>query len=152
MTACFYTREIQGTNIGRADAMQTILVADDNPGIRRLLQVILSQAGECEVHAVADGGTALACAREMQPLLMILDIDMPGLTGLEVCRTLKSERATDNIPVWIITGSSEPAVVAAAITAGADGFFRKPFHPSELQARVREYTHAVPTGGVAHGT
>ena len=131
--------------------MPTILVADDDPGIRRLLQVVLTQAAECEVHAVADGVQALAGAREMQPVLVILDIDMPGLTGLEVCQVLKREPATRNIPVWLITGSGEPAVVAAAITAGADGFFRKPFHPSELQARVREYTNAVPTAGVAHG-
>jgi CheY-like chemotaxis protein len=130
--------------------MPTILVADDDPSVRRLLRVVLTRACECEVREAADGVAALACARESQPSLVILDIQMPGLTGLEACQALKADPATRHIPVWILTGCSEPTVVSAAVAAGADGFFRKPFHPRELQARVREYMDAVPTGGVAH--
>jgi CheY-like chemotaxis protein len=130
--------------------MPTILVADDDPSVRRLLRVVLTRACECEVREAADGVAALACARESQPSLVILDIQMPGLTGLEACQALKADPATCHIPVWILTGCSEPTVVSAAVAAGADGFFRKPFHPRELQARVREYMDAVPTGGVAH--
>jgi CheY-like chemotaxis protein len=130
--------------------MPTILVADDDPSVRRLLRVVLTRACECEVREAADGVAALACARESQPSLVILDIQMPGLTGLEACQALKADPATRHIPVWILTGCSEPTVVSAAVAAGADGFFRKPFHPRELQARVREYMDAVPTVGVAH--
>ena len=73
-----------------------------------------------------------------------------GIAPNMLTRRLKADPATRHIPVWIITGCSEPAVVSAAVAAGADGFFRKPFHPRELQARVREYMDAVRTGGVVH--
>ena len=86
--------------------------------------------------AVADGEAALAAVAAAPPDLLLSDIAMPGLTGLEVCRRLKADPATRLIPVILITGLGDEYKIDG-IEAGADDFLGKPFSPAELRARIR---------------
>jgi CheY-like chemotaxis protein len=116
----------------------TFLIADQEPFIRKLLRVVLTRAHPCEVIEAADGAEALARAREVCPSLVILDLAMPALSGLGVCRALKADPVTRNIPVWILSDSAAPDTVTKAETAGAEGFLPKPPSFATLEARVRE--------------
>ena len=127
----------------------TFLVADREPSIRKLLRVVLTRACACDVIEAADGAEALARAREVRPSLVILDLAMPALSGLRVCRALKADPITRNIPVWILSDSTTSETVTKAATAGADGYFLKPPSFATLEARVREHAaraSAVKTG------
>ena len=119
--------------------MSTFLVAAADPTVRQQLRAVLTRTYPCHVIEAADGAAALARARQRSPRLVILDRDLPIFNGLRVCRTLKADAATRTIPVWILSGSSNPDMLVRAVAAGADGFFRKPVHVATLQARVREY-------------
>ena len=113
-----------------------MLVADDTPSIQSLFRKLLVADGH-EVIAVADGAAALEAVQEHHPDVIILDVGMPKLDGFEVCRRLKSDRATRLTPVVLVTGLSELADRIQGIEAGADEFLSKPVHPHELRARVR---------------
>lgn len=115
----------------------TILVADDDDDIRALVILRLQRFG-FEVVAAADGEQALALARDRSPDLAILDVTMPGLTGLEVTRALRADEATKGIPVLLLTARVQDADLAAGLEAGASGYVRKPFQPAELLARIEE--------------
>jgi two-component system cell cycle response regulator len=117
--------------------MLTLLVADHEPSFRKLLRVVLTRACPCEVIEAADGAEALARAREVCPSLVIIDLAMPALSGLGVCRALKADPVTRHIPVWILSDSAAHDTVAKAATAGADGYFHKPPSFATLEARVR---------------
>ena len=116
-----------------------ILIADDESHIRRILQFNLERAGY-EVVAVADGVTALETALADHPDLIILDVSMPGMTGLDVCRQLKTEGALNGTPVFLLTARGQESDEHAGHTAGADRFFTKPFSPKEL---LQELRHAL---------
>ena len=116
-----------------ADA--TILVVDDTPANVRLLEAVLTPRGYTVLSAES-GQRALEVAAE-QPLdLVLLDIMMPGIDGYEVCRRLRNDRATEALPIVMIT-SSGAAEKVRALEAGADDFVAKPFDQAELLARVR---------------
>jgi CheY-like chemotaxis protein len=119
--------------------MPTFLVAAAEPAVRQQLRAVLTRTCPCEIIEATDGAEALARAREVSPRLVILDRDLPALNGLRVCRTLKADTATREIPVWILSGSANPETLARAAAAGAASFFRKPIHSATLQTRVREY-------------
>src|SRR5687768_11801822 len=112
-----------------------ILVADDTDSIRALFQKLLSADGH-EVITVEDGLEALAAAERHRPDVVLLDVGMPGLDGIEVCRRLKSDPATRLTPVVLVTGLSDLSDRIKGIEAGADDFLSKPVHPHELRARV----------------
>ncbi len=116
---------------------RTILVADDDDDIRALVTLRLQRFG-FEVVAAADGEQALALARDRCPDLAILDVTMPGLTGLEVTRALRADEGTKGIPVLLLTARVQDADLAAGLEAGAAGYVRKPFEPAELRARIEE--------------
>src|SRR5690349_6849629 len=119
--------------------MPTFLIADDDRAIRQLLRVVLTRACPCEVVEAADGAEALALARAICPSLVILDLDMPALSGLGVCRALKADPITRSIPVWILSGSVSPEMAARATAAGVEHIFHKPPSFAALQARVRDH-------------
>jgi DNA-binding response OmpR family regulator len=108
-----------------------ILIADDESHIRRILQFNLERAGY-EVLAVEDGAAALETALAEHPDLVILDVSMPGMTGLDVCRTLKTEGTLNGTPIFLLTARGQESDEQAGHTAGADRFFTKPFSPKEL--------------------
>jgi putative two-component system response regulator len=114
---------------------QRILVVDDDPGIGSLLLHGLNAEG-FEVRVCTDGAEGLELARRELPDLILLDVDLPGMTGDEVCRLLKDEAATQLIPIVLITGGTFGGKLAAWKN-GADEFLTKPFHFVEVVARTR---------------
>jgi len=117
-------------------AAPTVLVADDHDGSLSLLCELLSREGYNVVQA-EDGCQALARFRDQPVDLALLDVMMPGHTGLEVCEAIKADEATMLVPVVLITGLQSTEHRIAGIHAGADDFLSKPFSKEELLARVR---------------
>lgn len=111
---------------------RTILVADDDPHIRQLLVFALAKAG-LETIEAADGEEALAIAEARQPDLIVLDINMPRMDGLEVCRRL---RADGGLPILFLSSRDDEIDRIIGIELGADDYVTKPFSPREVVARV----------------
>src|SRR5712691_1226582 len=113
--------------------MRTILVVDDEPKIVQLARDYLEHAGFAVV-AAHDGRAALAAARREKPDLVVLDLGLPELDGLDVARTLRAE---SGVPIVMLTGRSEESDKLVGLELGADDYVTKPFSPKELVARVR---------------
>ncbi|MBU2666032.1 response regulator [Actinoplanes bogorensis] len=116
--------------------MTVVLVADDDADIRDLVAFKLEQAG-FEVIAVEDGQTAIEQARSRQPTLAVLDVSMPGLSGIDVCRMLRAEPATAGILIIMLTARVQEQDVEGGFSAGADDYVTKPFSPRELVSRIQ---------------
>ena len=112
---------------------QTILVVDDEARIVKLVRDYLERAG-FDVLAAQDGETALTLARVEQPDLIVLDLMLPGVDGLDVCRRLRQE---SGVPIIMLTARVEEADRIVGLELGADDYVTKPFSPGELVARVR---------------
>ncbi|MEZ5169760.1 MAG: response regulator [Acidimicrobiia bacterium] len=112
-----------------------IVVADDDPDVAGAIEVNLSLEGY-EVHVVSDGVEALDAAFTLEPDLIVLDWLMPRKDGLEVCRELRSDPRTADVPVVLLTAKSQADDKVEGLTSGADDYIVKPFEPSELVARV----------------
>lgn len=119
-----------------SEPLQTVLVVDDDPSVRSVLKQMLEKQGLI-VRTAPDGAHALDMVRSEAPDLVLLDIMMPNLTGLDVCRQLKGALETRLIPVVLVTGLDDRADRLAGIEAGADDFLSKPFDRAELIARVQ---------------
>jgi two-component system, OmpR family, alkaline phosphatase synthesis response regulator PhoP len=113
--------------------MQRILIVDDEPKIVRLVRDYLEQAG-FGVSVAGDGSEALMRARTEHPDLVVLDLGLPGLDGLDVTRTL---RAGSNLPIIMLTARDDETDRVLGLELGADDYVTKPFSPRELVARVR---------------
>ena len=113
-----------------------VLVADDDADIRDLVAFKLEQAG-FEVIAVEDGQTALEQARSRQPTLAVLDVSMPGLSGIDVCRMLRADPATTGMLIIMLTARVQEQDVEGGFSAGADDYVTKPFSPRELVSRIQ---------------
>ncbi|MDR7449382.1 MAG: response regulator [Armatimonadota bacterium] len=113
-----------------------ILIADDNPANLEILGTRLAASGY-RILTAADGEQALAAARQHAPDLLLLDVMMPRLDGLEVCRRLKADPALPFLPVILVTARGDPQDVVAGLDAGADEYLTKPVDHSALVARVR---------------
>jgi DNA-binding response OmpR family regulator len=116
--------------------MATVLLAEDDADIRFLVTFKLEQAGH-QVTGFENGMQALAAARKHPPDLAVLDILMPGMSGLDVCRELRRDPATAAVPVIILTARAEKADIAAGFAAGAADYIIKPFSPRDLAMRVK---------------
>ena len=112
---------------------QTVLVVDDDANVVELTRLYLERDGYRVVSA-SDGARGLALAREAQPSLVVLDVMLPRLNGLDVCRTLRQESA---VPIIMLTARVEEDDRLAGLDLGADDYVTKPFSPRELAARVR---------------
>jgi DNA-binding response OmpR family regulator len=112
-----------------------VLVADDDADIRDLVALKLTQSGH-QVTVVEDGRAALRAAPEQPVDLALLDIRMPGMSGLDVCRNLRAEPGTATLPVIMITARSQEGDIEVGFAAGADDYITKPFSPRELSSRV----------------
>ncbi|HET6203202.1 MAG TPA: response regulator transcription factor [Planctomycetota bacterium] len=112
-----------------------ILVVDDEPDVLELLRHHLAR-DRYEVATAADGETALKEARRKVPDLVVLDLMLPGIDGLEVCRRLRSDPATSSIPIVMLTAKAEETDAVVGLAHGADDYVRKPFGVKELVARI----------------
>jgi PleD family two-component response regulator len=134
-----------------------ILFADDNADMRGMVRTLMEAAGH-EVRLAADGVEALEAVAASEPDLMILDLEMPRMTGIEVCRTIKANPVTARIPVLMLTGLGAVEHKLEGFEAGADDYLAKPFDPRELRARVSALLRLVrregdrnPTSGLPGG-
>jgi DNA-binding response OmpR family regulator len=114
----------------------TVLVADDDADIRDLVAFKLEQAG-LEVVTVSDGQSAVETARERRPDLAVLDVSMPGLSGIDVCRMLRAEPTTAGMLIIMLTARVQEQDVEGGFRAGADDYVTKPFSPRELVSRIQ---------------
>ncbi len=137
--------------------MSYILYADDHEEMRHMVRALLTAAGH-EVGLVADGRAALEAVQEREPDLLLLDVMMPRLSGLDACRAVKSNPFTARIPVLMLTGEGQIESKVEGFEAGADDYLAKPFDARELRARVSALLRLVrreadrnPTSGLPGG-
>lgn len=112
---------------------QRILVVDDDAALAEMLTIVLRNEG-FDPSVVGDGAQALSVARETHPDLVLLDLMLPGMNGIDVCRLLRSE---SQVPIVMLTAKTDTVDVVLGLESGADDYIVKPFKPKELVARVR---------------
>lgn len=125
-------KDLQNTD----DRTPIILVVDDNQQNLELLQAYLEDI-DCVTVPANDGPTALSSVKNEPPDLILLDVMMPKMSGFEVCRRLKNDPATANIPVIMVTALNELGDIERGIDSGSDDFVSKPVNKLELLTRVR---------------
>jgi len=117
-------------------AGKKLLIVDDEEAILQLLEYNLQKEGY-QVEMARTGEEALEMAGKSRPDLMVLDLMLPGIDGLEVCREMKADRTTAGIPIIMLTAKTEDSDIVAGLELGAEDYVTKPFSPSVLVARVR---------------
>ena len=117
-------------------ASQSILVVEDEPDIRKLVQYNLVQE-RFKVLEAEDGEQALKILQREKPNLVILDLMLPGLSGLELCKLLRERPQTAQLPILMLTAKAGEADKVVGLEIGADDYLSKPFSPREMVARVR---------------
>ena len=120
----------------RAPTRARILIVDDEAPIREYEVSLLSEFGH-EVLTAGDGYGALKLAREKQPDLVLLDILMPEMSGIEVCRELRADPRTRDVRILVVSGADARKTLEESLAAGADDFITKPVDRLELMVRVR---------------
>ena len=116
--------------------MARILVADDDVDIRELVEFKLSTMGH-DVVAVGDGAAAIDACMEQKPDLAVLDMMMPGVSGLDAIRAIRAEPGLADLPVILLTARAQETDVETGFDSGADDYITKPFSPRELASRVQ---------------
>jgi DNA-binding response OmpR family regulator len=119
-----------------AAAWARVLLVEDEVDIRELIRYSLAQAG-LDVEEASDGAEALDKLRAFAPDLVVLDLMLPGMPGLEVCQRLRSRAETAQLPIMVVSAKSNASDKALGLAMGADDYVTKPFSPRELLARVR---------------
>jgi CheY-like chemotaxis protein len=117
--------------------MQTVLIADDEPSMRLLVHATI-ESDDYTVYEASDGDQAWALIQQYQPSLILLDVQMPGKTGLDILRAIKADRHLDATHVILLTAKAQEADIEAGLIAGADFYLTKPFSPLDLLTRVEE--------------
>ncbi len=115
--------------------MTIALVVDDDLDIRQLVSLVAQRAG-CEVIEAANGADALAAVEVTRPDIVILDVAMPGMSGLEVCQRLREHPAAGDVPVLMLSAAARPVEHAAGLQSGADLYLTKPFSPAALAEQI----------------
>jgi two-component system, OmpR family, response regulator MtrA len=110
-----------------------VLVVDDDPALAEMLGIVLRGEG-FEPSFVADGARALGSFREFRPDVVLLDLMLPGMSGIDVCKAIRGE---SGVPIIMLTAKSDTVDVVLGLESGADDYVVKPFKPKELVARVR---------------
>ncbi|HLM05980.1 MAG TPA: response regulator [Blastococcus sp.] len=121
-----------------------VLVADDEDDIRGLVCLAVRKAGGTVVAEVSDGSAALDAARDQAPDLAVLDVSMPGATGLEVCAALRADPRTAGIRILLLSAGASLDDVARGLAAGADAYLAKPFQVAGLVHQVQSLTARQP--------
>lgn len=127
-----------GMETSAQGSAQTILIVDDNPVIVKILHELLTRAGY-RVSTVGGGEEALEVLRKDIPDLVLLDVDMPGKSGLTVCRAIKQDPRTSDLPILFVTARTERKDVIDGFAAGGQDYITKPFTRAELLARVQTH-------------
>jgi DNA-binding response OmpR family regulator len=125
-----------------AQLTEQILVVEDNQDVRELLALILSKEGYV-LHKAHDGTSALAIAREFKPKLILLDVMLPGISGLEILQEIRQDkdRGVREALVLMITAKSQPQDIENALLYGATSYLIKPFRPAALVESVHRLLH-----------
>ena len=111
----------------------TILVVDDDPAISEMLTIVLEAEGFNPV-AVTDGNEAVPAFQESEPDLILLDLMLPGMNGVDICKAIRAE---SSVPIVMLTAKTDTVDVVLGLESGADDYITKPFKPKELVARIR---------------
>ena len=119
-----------------ADSGRNILIIEDESDVADLLEMALRKAG-FKASTAGDGATGLQKARDNRPDFIILDLMLPKMSGLEVCRILKGDGATSHIPILMLTAKAEEIDRIVGLEFGADDYVTKPFSPREVMLRIR---------------
>jgi type IV pilus assembly protein PilB len=117
--------------------LATVLIADDEPSMRLLVHATI-ESDDYKVLEAADGDEAWTLIQQFKPMLVLLDVQMPGRTGLEILGMIKSDPSLSDTRVILLTAKALVADVEAGMTAGADFYLTKPFSPLDLLTRVEE--------------
>jgi len=120
-----------------AAARSQILVIEDEPDVATLIKHTLDRGGDVDVTIVGTGEAALKATNERAPDLIILDLNLPGFDGLEVCRILRGRPPLSAVPIIMVTARATESDRVQGLDVGADDYIVKPFSPRELAARVR---------------
>jgi two-component system, OmpR family, response regulator MtrA len=110
-----------------------VLVVDDDPALAEMLGIVLRSEG-FDAAFVGDGNAALAAFHDMRPDIVLLDLMLPGMSGIDVCRSIRTE---SGVPIVMLTAKSDTVDIVLGLESGADDYVVKPFKPKELVARVR---------------
>ncbi|TNC05780.1 response regulator [Methylobacterium terricola] len=121
--------------------MATVLAVDDSMSIRQMIKVVLGPAGHTIIEA-EDGADGLAKAKSGAPHLVITDLNMPVMNGLEMIKTLRTMPALTGVPILFLSTESDEGIKQQAKAAGATGWITKPFKPEQLLAVVSKLTRA----------
>jgi DNA-binding response OmpR family regulator len=121
------------TNLSRA----RVLIVEDEPDIAKLMKHALERSGDMDIEIVATGASALKSVMEQPPSLILLDLNLPFIDGLEVCRLLRSRASSAAIPIIMVTARTNESDRIAGLELGADDYISKPFSLRELVARAR---------------
>jgi two-component system alkaline phosphatase synthesis response regulator PhoP len=124
------------TQAGRRGPRQKILVVEDDPDIRELVKYNLEQDG-FSVEEAADGAEALERIKRRSPDLMVLDLMLPGVSGLEICQRVRSVKETAALPILVLTAKGAEVDRVLGLEMGADDYVVKPFSPREVMARIK---------------
>ncbi|GAA3868241.1 hypothetical protein GCM10022243_37390 [Saccharothrix violaceirubra] len=122
-------------------AAQRVLVAEDDPDIGLLIDFKLAQAG-LDVITVADGAVVLDRARATEPDLFLLDVHLPGRSGLELCADLRQDPITRDKPIMLLSGGAHQWEIDEGLAAGANEYLVKPFSPAKLLEHVQNLLSA----------
>jgi DNA-binding response OmpR family regulator len=130
---------VTAAGIPADEALQyRVVVADDDAAIRGLVEVAVRKAGAAVAAAVGDGTAAVDAIRSERPDLAVLDVSMPGMSGLEACQQVRADPRFSTLPVVMLSAAVHPAAVQSGMDAGADLYLEKPFSPRALAATLRE--------------
>jgi two-component system, OmpR family, response regulator MtrA len=110
-----------------------VLVVDDDPALAEMLTIVLRGEG-FDTAVVGDGTRALPAVRELRPDVVLLDLMLPGMNGIDVCRAIRTE---SGVPIVLLTAKSDTVDIVLGLESGADDYVVKPFKPKELIARIR---------------
>jgi DNA-binding response OmpR family regulator len=117
--------------------LKRVLVVEDEVDVARLIKHTLDRSGELDVEIALTGEAALTMATEHPPDLVVLDLNLPGFDGLEICRILRARPASAAVPIIIVTARASESDRIRGLDLGADDYITKPFSPKEVVARVR---------------
>jgi two-component system, OmpR family, response regulator MtrA len=138
------------TNATMVGMKARILVVDDDPALAEMLTIVLRGEG-FDTAVVGDGTKAMPALRELKPDLVLLDLMLPGMNGIDVCKAIRGE---SGVPIVMLTAKSDTVDVVLGLESGADDYVVKPFKPKELVARVRarlRRTEAEPAESLSIG-